>query len=46
LHIYGFGYLKQRLFKSKAKTLAGLWKVTRNIWKKITQHQVKKAFDS
>jgi hypothetical protein len=32
--------------KSKAKTLARLWKVARNIWKEITQHQFKKAFDS
>jgi histone-lysine N-methyltransferase SETMAR len=36
MDFFGFGYLKQKVFKRKAKTLEGLWKVVKNEWSKVT----------
>ena len=32
---FGFGYLKQRLSSRRAKTLDGIWKLSREIWSEI-----------
>ena len=36
LDFYGFGYLKQRLLRRRAKTLDGVWKVLKQGWSRIT----------
>jgi len=40
MDFFGFGYLKQRLFRRKATTKAGLWKVVQEEWRKVTPKMV------
>jgi hypothetical protein len=46
LDFYGFGHLKQALFKRKATTLEGIWKVLVDEWKKVTPETCRKVFNS
>ena len=45
LNFYGFGYLKQRLATSRAKTLNGIGKFLQQEWSQIPEHTVKKVFN-
>jgi hypothetical protein len=46
LDFFGFGLIKQRLFKRKACTLGGFWKVLQEEWSRITPVDVSRAFGS
>jgi len=46
MDFFGFGLLKQRLFRNKVKTMTGLWKVLKEEWGKVTQETVNKVMDS
>jgi hypothetical protein len=46
LDFFGFGYIKQKLFLRRARTLGGLWKVCRQKWSKISLEMVRNVFDS
>ena len=46
LDFYGFGYLKQELLKRRARTLDGVWKLSQEIWSKITVPKIEKVFAS
>jgi hypothetical protein len=45
LDFYGFGYLKQRLAKRKARTLGGLRKVAKEEWSTITKEMILKVYN-
>jgi len=40
MDFFGFGFMKQRLFSRKPKTLEGLWKVIKEDWSKVTPQMV------
>jgi hypothetical protein len=40
---FAFGVLKQRLFNRNAKTLNGLWKVSKSVWNQISFDEVQRA---
>jgi len=40
MDFFGFGFLKQRLFKKKATTIKGLWKAVQEEWSKVTPQMV------
>jgi len=46
LDFFGFGYLKQKLFNRKAKTLNGIWKACQEEWNKIDINLTRKVFQS
>lgn len=46
MDFFGFGYLKQRLFRRKASTLDGLWKVLQEEWNKVTPELALKVMES
>jgi hypothetical protein len=46
LDFFGFGYLKQMLFKTKVKTLSGLWKKCKELWSGIPQDMINRAFQA
>lgn len=46
MDFFAFGYLKQLLFKRKAATVKGLWKVLNDEWQKITPEMCSKVFQS
>lgn len=46
LDFFGFGYLKQRITKRKARTLEGVWKIAQDEWSQITVQQIRKTFAS
>jgi hypothetical protein len=46
MDFFGFGYLKQRLFKRKATTLEGLWKVLQEEWNSITPKMVENVMNA
>lgn len=46
MDFFGFGYLKQRLFRRRAKTLEGLWKVLKEEWDKVGPEMTKKVIES
>lgn len=46
MDFFGFGYLKQRLFKRKVTTINGLWKVLNDEWNKIPQIMVSNVIKS
>lgn len=43
---FGFGYLKQKRFKKKASTLAGLWKALRKEWQLVSPEMFQKVFEN
>jgi hypothetical protein len=45
LDFFGFGYLKRRLSRRKARTEPGLWKVMNQEWNKIDNTLVTKVFN-
>jgi [histone H3]-lysine36 N-dimethyltransferase SETMAR len=46
MDFFGFGFLKQKLFLRRAKTLNGVWKCAKQEWDKVTLEMVKKVIDS
>jgi histone-lysine N-methyltransferase SETMAR len=46
MDFFGFGYLKQQLFKRKATTLNGVWKAMQEEWNKITPLMVRNVMNS
>lgn len=46
MDFYGFGYLKQQLFKRKCTSIRGIWKCLREEWANIPQETVTKVMDS
>jgi len=46
IDFFGFGYLKQRLFSKKPRTLEGLWKVAIEDWFSKTQFMVQRVMKS
>lgn len=46
LDFFGFGYLKQRLGKRRARTLDGIWKISQEEWSKIDVEMIEKTFSS
>lgn len=46
LDFFGFGFLKQRLFPRRVKTLYGLWKVCKQEWFGISPELVVKVFNN
>ena len=46
LDFFGFGFLKQKLEKRNARTLEGVWKLSKEIWSTIDLKQIKSVFDS
>ena len=46
LDFFGFGYLKQKLGKRKARTIAGVWKLSQEVWSGINLEMIRKVFDS
>jgi len=46
LDFYGFGFLKQKLFYKKPKTLIGLWKACKTVWSGISTEDLTSVFDS
>jgi len=46
MDFFGFGYLKQRLFSRKPKTLRRLWKVIKEDWSRITPSMVQRVMNS
>ena len=46
MDFYGFGFLKQQLFKRKAKTLEGVWKVLNDEWNKVSLITIRKVMES
>ena len=46
MDFYGFGMLKQALFKRRARTLPGLWKALKEEWSKVTPEMCVKVFES
>lgn len=46
LDFYGFGFLKQRLFNRRPKTVAGLWNVLKDVWSQITIEKVTEVFSA
>ncbi|OXA48359.1 Mariner Mos1 transposase [Folsomia candida] len=44
LDFFGFGYLKQRLSRRRARTWKGVWKVLNKEWKKVTPELCTKVF--
>jgi len=45
LDYFGFGYLMQRLL-SRARTLDGIWKLSREVWSEIDIAQIQRVFNS
>lgn len=46
MDFFGFGYLKQRLYRRKVKTMDGLWKALREEWGKVTPEMAQKVMES
>jgi len=46
LDFFGFGYLKQQLYKSKVTTLDGIWKKSQEVWQQIDNEMIQKVFSS
>ena len=46
LDFCGFCYLKQRLSSRMARTLDGIWKLSREVWSEIDIAQIQKVFNS
>jgi predicted transcriptional regulator len=46
LDFFGFGYLKQQLFRRRATTLDGVWKVLKEEWAKITPEKCQNVFQA
>ncbi|OXA63018.1 hypothetical protein Fcan01_00539 [Folsomia candida] len=46
MDFFGFGYLKQQLFKRKASTMAGVWKVLNEEWDLVSPEMCEKVFGS
>ena len=46
MDFFGFGYLKQKLFRRRAISLNGLWKACQQEWSQIDQNLVDKVFSS
>lgn len=45
MDFFGFGYLKRRIFRRRAKTEKGLWKIMRKEWDSIDRKLVDKVFN-
>jgi hypothetical protein len=43
---FGFGYLKQRLFRRRARTEAGVWKLMKEEWSKIDLDLLTQVFSA
>lgn len=46
MDFFGFGYLKQKVFKRRASTLGGLWKVLNQEWNLVTPETCRKVFEN
>lgn len=46
LDFFGFGYLKQRLMRRRARTWKGVWKVVNDEWNKVTPELCTKVFQT
>lgn len=46
MDFYGFGFLKQRLAKRRAKKIAGVWKCLNDEWDKITPEMCRNVFQN
>jgi len=45
LDFFGFGFLKRRLFRRRARTERGLWKLMQQEWSKVNQDLVNKVYN-
>jgi hypothetical protein len=45
MDFYAFGYLKQRLFRRRATSIPGLWKVLQEEWSYITIDNIRLVFN-
>ena len=46
MDFFGFGFLKQALFRRKARTLNGLWKAVEEEWAKVTPEKCTEVFSA
>lgn len=46
MDFFGFGYLKQRLEKRRAKTIAGVWKVLKEEWNNLSPAKSTEVFNA
>lgn len=46
MEFFGFGFLKQKLFRRKATTLQGAWKVLNDEWSKLPQETIENVMES
>jgi len=46
LDFFGFNYLKQMITNGKCKTVLGLWKKCNQVWSRIPQDMIERAFKS
>ena len=46
MDFFAFGYLKQKLFSRRARTLDGVWKVCQKEWNQIPSEMISKVFAS
>jgi hypothetical protein len=46
MDFFGFGFMKQQLFRRKATSMDGLWKVLKEEWRKVTIEMVNKVMES
>lgn len=46
LDFFGFGYLKQKLFPRKARTMEGVWKIAQEVWSQLDLPLIKSVFNS
>lgn len=46
LDFFGFGFIKQQLKMTRARTLAGVWKKCRTIWSQVSPETCKNVFDA
>lgn len=44
LDFFGFGYLKQELAKKRARTLDGVWKLSKRVWSQIDEPTIERVF--
>lgn len=44
LDFFGFGFLKQKLFDRRARTMDGVWKVLQALWRSISVQDVQKVY--
>ena len=46
MDFFGFGYLKQRMWKKRPKTMDSLWKLMKKEWLSVSQKLIDKVYNS